>query len=535
VSNKKEYPMRFTPVGVSDAYDATDSFPGACRILQNLILDQSNSELVVARPGVGLPITSFGAFNTPTQVTVSCSVGNVIYGMVSTALTPGYDQPFAYNIGGAFTTITGITALNVPTSPAVSGDWTPPTMEIIGTKVIVTHPGFSGANFFGVIDISNPAAPVWSAGNTTVHTLPSVPISVSNFNNRAYFSCGNTLWYSDVLAPTVMTNAGQSLTVGDPTPIVAQSGLSVQTSSAGVVGALMVFKQFQIWQVIGDAAISGSLSLNFLSLNVGCVSPRTVTQTPIGTLFIGMDGPYTITPLGAIMALAKDMSKITADIQAPFQSMTSPSRAVGAFSGSIYRVCIETVRDGVNVTDDYWFDITRRRWSGPHTFPYDNCCQVGNYFVLSNRKLGAMFFTSSYLPTSGSVYNDNGSAINVQLKSANFPKTQNINMKQVVESTIELSSISKTLSYLISAVGEDFQQLSSATINLDNNSPIWGIGTWGIGRWTSGTNVPKTYTLNWSGPLVFKKMALQIFASGTSNLSIGTFFAKYRDAGYTNV
>jgi hypothetical protein len=108
-------------------------------------------------------------------------------------------------------------------------------------------------------------------------------------------------------------------------------------------------------------------------------------------------------------------------------------------------------------------------------------------------------------------------------------------MKQVVESTIELSSISKTLSYLISAVGEDFQQLSSATINLANNSPIWGIGTWGIGRWTSGTNVPKTYTLNWSGPLVFKKMALQIFASGTSNVSIGTFFAKYRDAGYTNV
>ena len=45
-------PLRFTPRGVADAYDSSDTFPGACRKLQNLVFDPSNPELVVARPGV---------------------------------------------------------------------------------------------------------------------------------------------------------------------------------------------------------------------------------------------------------------------------------------------------------------------------------------------------------------------------------------------------------------------------------------------------------------------------------------------------
>jgi len=34
-------PVRFTPKGLADAYDATDVFPGACRKLSNLVFDQS--------------------------------------------------------------------------------------------------------------------------------------------------------------------------------------------------------------------------------------------------------------------------------------------------------------------------------------------------------------------------------------------------------------------------------------------------------------------------------------------------------------
>ena len=45
-------PMKFTPKGVVDAFDATEEFQGACQLLQNCIFDQSNPELVIPRPGV---------------------------------------------------------------------------------------------------------------------------------------------------------------------------------------------------------------------------------------------------------------------------------------------------------------------------------------------------------------------------------------------------------------------------------------------------------------------------------------------------
>lgn len=534
----RDYPINFTPRGLSDAYDATDTFRGACKTLQNLIFDQQNPEIVVARPGVGSPLIDFSThFTTPTAITVHITIGNTIYGMVSTALTPGFDQPFAFLIGTGFVSISGITGVNVPTSPSSTGDWNPPTMAVVGTKIIVTHPGFSGANYFGVIDITTPATPVWSAGNTATHTLPSVPTSVTNYNNRAYYSCGNTLYYSDVLVPTTMTNAGQSLTIGDTTPITALSGLPIATTSSGVVSALIVFKQFQIWQITGDAAITGSLSQNFLSLTVGCLSPRSVVQTPIGTIFAGVDGPYSILFTGSVIPLTKDSSSLVPDIQSPFQNIINPSRASASFSGTLYRICMNTTIDGQSSASDYWFDITRRRWTGPHTFPYDCASQVGNQFVISYMLNGAKLFLSSYLPSTSSTYMDNGVPITIILKSSSFPKTPNINVKQIIESTIELSSIAVNLTYTINAFGQLNNLIDDTNINVSNSSTIWGGGKlWGSGiLWSNSSNIPYTYTIPWTIPIVFKKISLQIMAQSSSNLSIGAFFAKYQDTGYTNL
>src|SRR5215471_1419233 len=137
---RRAYPIHFTPKGLADAFDSTEAFAGACQRLQNLIFDQGNPEIVISRPGVGNPLTVFGSFTTPTFVSVHVAIGNVIYGMVSTGRNAGQDEPFAYNVlTNTFTTISGVTAGNTPTSPATSGAWTPPTMAVISTKIIVTH------------------------------------------------------------------------------------------------------------------------------------------------------------------------------------------------------------------------------------------------------------------------------------------------------------------------------------------------------------------------------------------------------------
>src|SRR5271154_418126 len=214
------YAVRFTPKGLSDAFDATDVFAGACQTLQNLMFDQANPELLAARPGVGAALTTFPGFTTPGFVSLHVAIGTLIFGMIATGRNPGNDEPFCYDaVAGSFITISGVTAGNTPTSPATSGAWVPPTLAVIGIKVIVTHPGFSGtgSNFFGVIDVTNPAAPVWSSSQVATFGLPGVPSAVANFNNRAYYAVKNQTWYSDVLNPLNATNAGQSLTIGDNT------------------------------------------------------------------------------------------------------------------------------------------------------------------------------------------------------------------------------------------------------------------------------------------------------------------------------
>src|SRR6266436_4161395 len=317
--------MRFTPKGLVDAFDATDKFPGACQKLTNLIFDQSNPELVVSRPGV-VTLVDFvlHGYATPSFISIQVAIGTRLYGMIATQRNANHDEPFCYDTAtGAFVIISGITSGNTPTSPSTVGEWIPPTMANIGTMIVVTHPGFdgTGTNFFGIIDVTNPAAPAWSSNNTVTNVLPKVPSAVANFNNRAYFAVDNKLYYTDVLTnPLTRTNATQQLTVGDAAVINTLAGLPIQTTSSGVLQTLTVFKKdTQIWQVSGDT-VTNNLALNYLSLTVGTNAPRSVAQSPYGLYFSSSGGPYFIDFLGTVRPLSHSVQDLLSDIQAPFEN-----------------------------------------------------------------------------------------------------------------------------------------------------------------------------------------------------------------------
>ncbi|PRX32259.1 hypothetical protein B0G75_104280 [Paraburkholderia sp. BL18I3N2] len=530
-------PVQFTPKGLCDAFDSSQAFPGACQLLTNLVFDQANPELVVSRPGVGAAATMFSSFTTPTFVSVFIVIGVVAYGMVSSGRNAGKDEPFAYNIlTNTFITISGVTSANTPTSPATSGAWTPPTMAVVSTKILVTHPGFSGtgSNFFGVIDITNPAAPAWSSANLATNALTGVPTSVANFNNRAWFAVGNTLQFSDVLVPTTRTNASQSVTVGDTTPIIAQSGLPIQTTSAGVIGALVVFKQSQIWQITGDPATS-NLSENYITLTTGCIAPRSIVQGPFGVFFAGQDAPYILNFLGTLVPLSsRPGTDFPADLQVPFQNTTEASRISASFSGNIYRVCVPTLVRGQAQTNDYWYDIRRKRWTGPHSFPYDCAAQYGNQFVISGAASGAALFVSSTIPNSNSTFNDAGTNLTSHLRSSTFPKTNHMAEVQVVESTIELSSSGLSTTYNITAYDDQNNTLGSTFVQTPPVGSLWGSFLWGAASWASSFSIPHVYSIPWTSALVFQKMAIDVAVTSAEGVQIGTFYARYADTGYTN-
>src|SRR5437868_6879969 len=526
-------PIRFTAKGLTDAFDATDEFKGACQSLSNLIFDQSNPELVIPRPGV----QQTGAIPNSGFVSTHVTVGTRIYGMVASAAFAGHDEPFCYDTSTtSFVPITGVTAANTPTSPiSVLSDWTPPTIAPVGVYLVVTHPGFNGTGtlFFGLIDLSNPAIPIWSSANCTTNPLTAVPKAVANLNNRAYFAVKNQVQFSDVLNPKVRTNATQALTISDTEDINALSGLPVQTTSSGVVGALVIWKTSQLWQVTGDPT-TNDLAENFISLTVGTLSPRTIAQSPAGVYFISTSGPYFIDPLGTLRPLTVRVDSAEPDVQLPFINATRPSRWAGAYASSIYRVCGPAEIDGTEVTQDYWFDEHRRRWSGPHTFAYDCASTMKGFFILSSYLHGGVLCSSDVVPKLSTVYTDLGATYTVDLQSSTFPKTGDMCMKQVVESQIELGGSSVT--YTITAEDEAGNVLDSVTITTPaSNVPVWGGGAvWGDGTlWTGARSQPPlTYPVPWTKPLVFEKLQLHITAPVSSSLKIGTFFARYQQTGY---
>lgn len=199
----RERPMRFTPRTVSDTVDGDNSKPGAFSLLTNLIWDPSTPGALQCRPA-HLKLSSFAGLSIPGVVTAAFQLGGLIYGMIGSALHSGKDQPFVYNIGtAAFETVTGITAANTPTTPATSGAWVPPTMDMVGSRIYVTHPGFnfSAGYSFGYFDISGFSA------NIVGDVVNGSPTINGNFS-IAGLGPGYTLSGTDITAGTTVVNTG---------------------------------------------------------------------------------------------------------------------------------------------------------------------------------------------------------------------------------------------------------------------------------------------------------------------------------------
>lgn len=527
-------PVPFLPAGVSDAVD--QAFPGSCQALQNLIFDRVNRGAVIPRPGAVLENT-FTGFVAPSIVSVAFSVGKLIYGMVASARSPGFDEPFCYDTStNLFIPVSGVTGNNVPNSPLTTGDWIPPTIDVVGVNVIVTHQGFSGSNYFGWFNVTNPAAPVWNAGNTSTNPLPSKPLWVAQFFGRAYFGVANSVLFTDTLTLSISnSNFASTLTIDGTSNTTAACGLPLSNTTGGVLQSLVIFKENSVWQITGDIALTGNpLSLNKLVSNIGCVMPRTIQSTPIGVIFISTDGPRVI-GTNSLVTYLKDPNLPTPDIVSMFSKATYPSRACAAYNNGIYRICFDgafNIWDSAYTSGDYWFDLIFGRWNGPHTFPYHCVVSVGDKFYLfSNNHPGSLY--SNQVVPNNSIYTDNGMAYGCTLVSSAISGAP-MTMSSVTESTIELCGAGIGASYFISIYDDQNNPLSPATISLSKVEPIYGQNKFGQFVWKSSVITSHTYTIPWPNPIVTKKIILVVNVVALKNVSIKESMFRVSSLGYTN-
>lgn len=516
-------PLIIRPKGVCDALDGTNAFKGAMSSLSNLIPDVTTTDLFVPRPAA-VELVNLAAGDISGFVSTFLIIGNVVYGMGATGGgLAGFDIPFTYNIATNTTSIpTGANGGNIPSSPPPTGNWVPPTMDLIGTKIIVAHSGFSGtgSNFFGVIDITNPAAPTWTSANTAVNALPSVPTVVKNFNNRAYFACGNEAFFSDVLDPVTMTNSTQFLTLGDTTPIVAYGTLPLNTTAGGVVASLIAFKNTIIYQIAGDLALM-DLTLAAIPSGVGTYAPLSLANTPEGLAFISPDGLRMVNLLGNV---TQPIGANGEGISVPFITALVPSRISAAYNVDVLRISVGTV--------EYWYHTTRKAWTGPHTFP---ASLIGGYqdsFVLAPLNVLFSLWQSDIIVNIDSVYVENSVDLQFDYQTVLLPDTNLMSENCIVETTIMLAFQSGAGNISASFLNENQNTLNSVNITGGGTPTIWGNFIWGQVNWLGTLFNLQQLQIPWTIPIVFKQGYVNISGASFFGFKIGNLYLKYQPLGY---
>lgn len=533
MATRKQFDLRFVPRGVCDTVDGDNVAPGAMAALKDLIFDPSTPGCFICRPA-NTTLIDFSAWGAAPGaigvITAAYQVSDIIYGLVgiTSGAFSGKDYPFAYNVAtGAFLVVSGIIAAKCPASQATTGAWTPPQMTLTGIDLVVTHIGFDGTtHFFGWFDVTTPTSPAWDAANTTTHGLPSVPQAAQQFNNRTYFFCGSVAYYTDTLT-LAMTNANQSLTVGDFTPVTCAAPLPVGTTSQGILQGVLAFKANQIYLITGDAVLS-NLGLNLLSPSVGTTAPRSVVPTPLGVSFMATDGIRNVNFFGVVSPPDKDLA-------IPFIYAVTPSRVAAAFNSDIYRICVQNGGLPGAPYQDYWFNIHFGGWTGPHSFRYDVAVPVRNDFaVASNAVLGKVW--NSYVVAArngvGNTYVENGTQMQWAYVTSLMTDLGNIYANSAQRVTVELAVPSSGQIYSFNAENENNTILASGIISFPANQALWGHFNWGQANWGASQLGLVPYNIPWNQIVVFNKLTIAGVGNSALGLKIGGLHLGYKRLKY---
>lgn len=267
---RNSVPLTFYPQGCADSLELSDAAPGAMLQLSNLVRAPQLARAFVPRPAA-VQQTAFAGFSTPGFISNHIVIGDIAYGMIASARNAVKDEPFAFDIAtGTFLTVGGITSGNTPTSPATTGDWTPPILAQIGSRILVTHPGFAGGAIkFGWFDISGFTATV--SGNTSNGST-----SITGNPTILGIDPGMTISGTDI--PTGSTVVGT-------TDVVTVTQGTIASGGTTTIANIPNLTNVAVGQQVSGEYIPAGTTVSAVSLSTASVTiSNTITLTQAGTV-----------------------------------------------------------------------------------------------------------------------------------------------------------------------------------------------------------------------------------------------------------
>ena len=541
MATRNAKPFRFQAVGCSDTEDLTEEFPGAMSQLANLISDPATKNIWMCRPAV-VPFTAIAATGTPTTISCYKIVGDILYGMVNntTGALATFDVPFAFNLKtNAYLGVGGtISNMTLPTSQPTSGDWVPPIMDLIGVKLIVTHPGFPDGNGkpIGWFDISTPGSPVWNDGDLATNALPCPPIAVKNFNGRAWYLCNPvngqpSAVFSDVLSATTRTNANQILTFDDSVPLTSMGTLQFENQLGGIVQALIVFKGVaNLYQITGDYALS-NLTKNAMNVATGTLAPLSITNTPKGMMFLSPDG-FRLMDQNAVISepLGADGSGITI----PFINAISPSRVCATSNAGIIRVSTKNGIAPGTPQQEWWYDLSRNAWTGPHSCASNLMGVWKQTFVVVPSSDPKNLYQSDVYQYLGSLFTEFGAPLTFAYQTPPVPDLQEDMNQYSLNEGYVYAAFDAVGDNMTASITNEFNNAISDAVPLKNTnaSSLWGTFVWGQAIWGGNAPALAPIALNWKAPVVFSRARISITGTSNTGIRFGSLYLRLEHLGY---
>lgn len=522
----KSHTVTFSPTTLSDAEDATHVGEGLCAQITNLIPSPTTKNLWVCRPAA-IQLTNFSGFTTPGFISCMHIIGSRVYGMLATGRNSGNDEPFVYDLAtSAFVTISNVLNANTPFSPAASGAWSPPQIAQVGRYVIVTHSGFNGATngYFGWFDVSNPSAIVWNSGNTLTTPLPAVPVWVSQFYGRAYFlvnpvAAQPAAYATDPLTLTITNSGGvQVMTFDDYLPLTCAAQLPLSNQLGGIIQSLMLFKGVNnVVQVTGDPALN-TWAKNTVNVATGTNAPMTITTTPKGLAFMAPDG-FRLLDFNA--RVSDPIGIGGQGVNAPFVNALVPSRAVCASGATMFRIDFQNGAAAGAPFQSYWYDMVRQVWSGPHTFAADQIAPYNNTFIVAPHDVPGSLWQADYVPSSISVYTENGVALQWVLTTCMLPDPGGMNLYSIGETVVNMALDPSMGTWTLAALNPNNTVYDTSGNVVVNTSSFWDAAVWDTAVWDGPSTGLEPRQVFWDKPIVTSRLQFQLSGNSAIGVKVG--------------
>ena len=433
----------------------------------------------------------------------------------------------------AGTTVASVSGSTVTLSQAATATASGVSVTFTGATVTMSHNGTATNNSVAItVTGGTRTAPQWGSGDCDRNPLVSVPVAVAQFYGRAYFALGvDGIVFSDAGFPCRVSNATavQALASNDGLAITALAPLGLSTLTGGVVKALIAFAGItKMYQITGDQSLANRAIDDIQAApGSGTVAPLSIVPIEQGIAYVSNYGLRLIDLRGVVSPV---IGHSGAGVSVPFAQALYPSRICAAANTGQLRISTQRGDQSGTPYQEFWYDLSRFVWTGPHSWPATLIQPWRDTFVMASVFAPASLWRSDARPSASSTFTEAGYGLSWRYRPAPLPDTGAMAENALTEMTLAMTAAAN-LSLGAIAADINGQTLDAITIDFSSGS-LWGHMIWGVSPWGGG-GIYQQVAINWKVPLVFKQLSLTFQGQSSANFRIGNLYMRYEILGYT--